>query len=103
MNMIARLRGGLLPIRVNEGRWNREKFEERICPICNEDTVENESHVLYECVVWRDQRLALRHYRNFNGNLEDLFVNATRDFYVSLHVYLTNVMEVRREIMEILS
>ena len=45
--MLAKLRGGTAELRVDTGRWNGLKREERICKQCTMGEVENEEHFLY--------------------------------------------------------
>ena len=45
---MSKLRGGLLKIGCNEGRYSNTPFHERICILCNQD-VETEYHFLLVC------------------------------------------------------
>ena len=48
---LARFRLGILPIRIETGRYERPKIPaaERICQICNSNVVEDETHFLLFC------------------------------------------------------
>ena len=47
--MLAKLRGGTAELRVETGRWNGLKKEERICKQCTMGEVANEEHFLLRC------------------------------------------------------
>ena len=58
--MLAQIRSGILPLRIETGRYQnikdnttkkmrKMKVEERICLICNSGAVENEIHFIFEC------------------------------------------------------
>ena len=101
LNWIARLRGGLLRIAVNEGRWSGTPYENRICPICNGRSIEDERHILFDCVAWGGNRRQLIQYPHFQlRDIRCLFVNAPRDFYVALSNYLRDIMFVRAEFLD---
>ena len=103
INWIARLRGAMLRIRVNEGRWNRTPFENRICPVCNLRQIEDEEHLLFHCPVWngyRDQLLQFANFQKFNLSL--MLHNANREFFVLLASVLEKVMFIRTEFLTVL-
>ena len=41
--IVTKLRGGLLELRANTGRYENQAYGERICPVCNV-AIENEFH-----------------------------------------------------------
>jgi len=49
---------GILPLRIETGRFTREKIEDRICPICTEN-VEDEYHFMFHCALYKDCRKEL--------------------------------------------
>ena len=49
----AKFRSGTAPIRLETGRYESLKVEDRICPMCHM-CVEDEIHVLLECNIYRD-------------------------------------------------
>ena len=55
--MLAKLRGGTAELRVETGRWNGLKKEERICKQCTMGEVENEEHFLLRCEGYAEERL----------------------------------------------
>ena len=58
----AKLRSGVAPLRIETGRYEGLRVNERICPFCK-DCTEGEFHVLFRCPLYNDIR-------------EFLFVNA---------------------------
>ncbi len=55
-SLLSQLRFGILPIRIETGRFTGEKPEERICVYCNKTEIENEYHYLYYCEFYEDIR-----------------------------------------------
>ena len=54
---LCKFRCGVAPIRIETGRFENLKLNERKCPFCS--AVEDESHVLLECNVYNDLRTNL--------------------------------------------
>ena len=54
----TKFRSGVAPIRVETGRYENLKLEERICPICKTG-VEDEFHVLFTCSAYDNFRNCL--------------------------------------------
>ncbi len=46
---LARLRGGILPLEIEVGRWNNVDIYARFCKLCNNGLIENEYHFMFEC------------------------------------------------------
>ena len=55
---MAQLRCGTAPLRIETGRYEGLKEEERICPRCP-DAVESELHALIECPLYSEIRSSL--------------------------------------------
>ena len=47
--LFAKLRLGVLPLRVEKGRWAGIERENRICKLCRQGVVEDESHFIFDC------------------------------------------------------
>ena len=60
--MLAKLRGGTAELRVETGRWNGLKREERICKQCTMGEVENEEHFLLRCEGYAEERKTIIGY-----------------------------------------
>ena len=81
INLIARFRGGLLRLEVNEGRWSNIPYEYRRCTICNKNSIEDEKHMLFDCSAWNDFRQPLNKFTNFrNRQWDTSFTNSSRVF-----------------------
>ncbi len=56
-SLLSQVRYGILPLRVETGRFNNEPREERICTLCNTQTVETVEHFLFECSCYDAHRI----------------------------------------------
>ena len=56
-SVLAQFRLGILPIRIETGRFIGEKVEDRLCRKCNQNQIENEIHFLFHCPLYNDIRL----------------------------------------------
>ncbi len=48
-SLLSQLRYGIIPLRVETGRYVNETREERVCTLCTTNTVESVEHFLFEC------------------------------------------------------
>ncbi len=48
-----------MPLRIETGRFSNLKVEDRTCLICNSNSIENESHILFECESYANERVKL--------------------------------------------
>lgn len=55
---LAKFRCGVAPLRIETGRFERKKVEERVCFHCN-NVVEDEKHVVLTCPLYADLRFNL--------------------------------------------
>lgn len=53
---LAQFRCGIIPIRIETGRFQGEPIEERICVFCSNRSVEDEFHFLLHCSLYNDYR-----------------------------------------------
>ena len=65
--VLAKLRCGVAPIRVETGRYEGLTYEERMCPYCK-NVVEDESHLLLVCPLYNDIRKCLFEYLSVCNN-----------------------------------
>ena len=55
-SLLAQFRAGVLPLRIETGRFRREPVDNRICIFCNQNAIENEVHFLLHCSLYNDLR-----------------------------------------------
>ena len=58
-SIITQLRLGILPLRVETGRFLQERHSERICKLCDLNKVEDELHFLKDCKLYSELRQEL--------------------------------------------
>ena len=104
LNTIARLRGGLLRIAINEGRWNRIPLEDRLCTICNLGEIENEFHIIFLCPAYVSfrNRLFTMHPVFRQKNFHTIFNVRDVKLLKDLCSYIDTVMDFRADILDIL-
>ncbi len=56
-SLLSQLRYGILPLRIETGRYSNEKREDRLCTLCDTNTVESVEHFLFECSLYDAQRV----------------------------------------------
>lgn len=55
-SLLAQIRFGILPIKVETGRFNNIQLDDRKCEMCNANVIEDECHFLFECERYSDIR-----------------------------------------------
>ena len=55
-SLLAQLRFGILPLRIETGRYINLKPEERLCQQCDTDDTEDEMHFLFSCPLYVNER-----------------------------------------------
>ena len=55
-SVLAQFRCGVLPLRIETGRFVGEKPEERLCRLCNYNSPEDEIHFLLDCTLYTTLR-----------------------------------------------
>ena len=53
---LVKLRGGTNRLRIEQGRYEKEEVEKRICLFCDEKQVEDEKHFMLTCKRYEDLR-----------------------------------------------
>ena len=64
-SLLAQFRSGVLPLRIETGRYRNERLDRRICEFCHSGSVEDELHFLLHC--------------NFYEDLRDIYINPCFD------------------------
>ena len=71
-SLLAQFRCGILPIRVETGRYIGEALDERLCRFCDEQCIESETHFLINCSQYAEIRA-----QTFGTLLrEDTYINS---------------------------
>ncbi len=98
-SLISQLRLGVLPLRIETGRFVRLAEADRICQVCSDNKIENEYHFLFECSEYAELRAELQTAIgiNFRGmTQQEMFENVFNHPY-SLSRYMTMAYTKRRE------
>ncbi len=53
---LAQLRCGILPLKIETGRFQNIPLEYRLCILCNQEVIESQSHFLLHCDRYRSLR-----------------------------------------------
>ena len=72
-SLISQLRLGILPLKLETGRYSNMKLEDRTCLICDTNDIENEEHFLFHCNFYSTERVNLE--TGINCNFNDLSTN----------------------------
>ena len=54
--ILSQLRCGILPIKIETGRYTQIPVEFRLCILCDENAIEDEKHFLFECQFYNPLR-----------------------------------------------
>ena len=91
-SLMAQIRCGILPIRIETGRFCNLPVEHRLCEICNQNKVEDEFHFLMECPFYHHERQQMLANTNIGAqagtkkeSFKTLFQNHWRDVGVFLN------------------
>ena len=73
--LFAQFRCGILPLKIETGRFSRLPLDERVCEMCNLNKIEDEFHFLCECTIYEDIRnkyydTVMRRYPEFNDLID---------------------------------
>ena len=58
-SLITKLALGVLPIRIETGRYEKLLLKDRICQSCKWNTIETEEHFLFHCPLYESQRVQI--------------------------------------------
>ena len=73
-SLLAQFRCGILPLRVETGRYVGEPPEQRLCSFCNQIQIEDERHFLIQCTFYNDIRTDV-----FNDQFSNIQFNILND------------------------
>ena len=103
-SLIAKLRLGILPIRVETGRYNNTIRQERICLICNNGNIEDEYHVMFYCEVYKASRSTLltyashieKDFRTFNDTQKLEFLTTNINLIRKTACFIQIILKMRQ-------
>ena len=56
-SLLAQFRSGILPLKIETGRFKNLDVSERLCELCDLEEIEDEMHFLCVCPLYRNERL----------------------------------------------
>ncbi len=70
---LAQYQCGILPLEIENGRWQNKPVEERMCKVCESGEVENEFHFIFSCTLYNNIRATfLQNIDNIIPNIKEL-------------------------------
>ena len=104
---LAQLRLGILPLSIETGRFRGIPKNERCCLICNNNSIEDEIHFLFQCQGYNDIRTDW--FKSINMNVTQLtndinFKDALKQIFKyprQTSKYIVNAMDIRRSFLYI--
>lgn len=70
-SLMAQFRCGILPLRVETGRYRNEPLHERYCVLCKSNSIEDEKHFIFQCKFYENNRISFFHNLNLDKNLDE--------------------------------
>ena len=101
-SIIAQLRMGILPLRIETGRFINLKAEERICMHCNKNEMEDEMHFIFSCSLYDQERNDFLHTIHdlhppaVNMSKIDLLILCFGKYVRRFAGYVTKIFEKRK-------
>ena len=97
-SLLAQLRIGVLSLKIESGRYNNVKVEDRICELYDLD-IEDENHFVCSCLTYADIReelLPIPDYTEFNYWYDNLLVFWMKNHWKKLGQFISKAGMVRR-------
>jgi exonuclease III len=82
-SFIAQLRSGILPLKIETGRFLNKKVEERICDYCKGETVEDEIHFILHCPLYAFLRIIFFNHVNQFYNITTMSDNEKMNVFMT--------------------
>ena len=104
-SLLARFRTGILQLRIETGRFNQVKLDDRLCLVCNENVIEDEFHFLCVCSKYSTIREELfTKIITMDHNFQDLPLNDKFIFIMSNYCeiagcFIRKAWDVRKSII----
>ena len=84
-------------LEIEVGRRNGIPQENRFCKFCD-NAVEDEEHVIFRCVAYRNERNSFRELRNFR-DIKSLLNPRTKDEAIKLGQFLKKIEKRRKTLL----
>ena len=101
-SLLAKFRSGILQLKIETGRFNQTKLEERVCECCNVGQIEDELHFLIKCNLYTElrNRLFVKISRTkpefLNMNDKDKFIYLMKNVTYAVASFIKNAWELRK-------
>lgn len=94
-SLLAQFRSGILPLTVETGRYGNVPLNNRLCPLCSLNVVEDEFHFLCVCPIYNEFREALynhislsnEHFRNMPDDVKFITIMASDQRKLATYIY----------------
>ena len=102
-SLLAQIRLGILPIKIETGRFRSLPVEQRLCELCEMHKVENEMHFLCECPLYHDFRETLYDHAKLITNdfvtmgMQEKFVYLMKHMWREVSCYLVQSWNIRKD------
>ena len=94
----AQFRCGILPLRVETGRYSGLSVHERTCNICNSNETEDEIHFLFKYACYHDLRQSLiDEATDTNSNF--LLLNVVEKHFIYVAKFIVDAMQQRKSVL----
>lgn len=104
-SLFAQFRHGILPLRIETGRFRHLKVEERICELCQLSLVEDELHFLCTCPRYANLRHSMYEKAaelnpNFvNLDIERKFVSLIENSWKDVSIFIVSAWKARQNVL----
>ena len=99
---LVKLRIGCHNLRVETGRYDKIPLEERICPFCTGNKIEDKTHLLLDCQRYSSMRdiFLSKIETKIDENLISQLMNSN-DYYVNLRLimFISSCFEMRNKLI----
>ena len=72
-SLLSQLKFGILPLKIETDRYQGIPLEERLCKLCNSNSIENELHFMFDCSALNEIRQKAKEQFNLNLNVSDQY------------------------------
>ena len=72
-SVFAKLRSGTLSLQIEKGRYSKKTLENRTCPVCNTNAIEDEIHFVINCDAFSAKRCSFFTY--ISNNVHQTFTS----------------------------